>query len=134
MRRIFTLLTVLAIVSCGAESFDIEAETDKVLDIHDEVMPKIGQVMNLKKEVLAKASEVSDEAADELRDLASDLEEAQEGMMQWMRQWGEVSKPHLNGETTTAEVKSFFKDQIEKVTEVKDKINSSIAAANKALE
>ena len=53
MKKIFALLVlVLSVASCGG--FDTQAKVDEVLDIHDEVMPKMGELMNLKRKVLEK--------------------------------------------------------------------------------
>jgi len=134
MKKIFALAALLFLFA-ACSGFDTEAKKNEVLDIHDEVMPKIGQVMNLKKKVLEKAETEADSTkANDLRDLAKQLEDANTGMMVWMRQWSMNSKPHLDEETTIEERKAFFKSEMEKVSKVKEDINNSIAAAKKELQ
>ncbi len=129
-----SLLIVLLVSSCG-EGYDTQAEMDKVMAIHDEVMPKMGQVMKLKKQILQKADESSDSTeVNELRDLASDLDKANDGMMVWMRQWSKSANPHIEEKTDVESRKAFFASQMEKVTQVKTDINSSISKAEEALQ
>ena len=139
MKKLLGILAVLLITfSCG-DGFDREAEVDKILDLHDEVMPKIGEVMNLRKKVLAKATDLesgdgTNEQINALRDLAQDLDNAQKGMMQWMNDWAKKSNPHVKGTSTLEEQKAFFADEVVRVTKVKDDINNSIAEAKEALK
>ncbi len=131
------LITIFTF-SCGG-GFDAKVEETKILDVHDEVMPKLGEVMNLRKKVLAKATELqssnpqSEDLAD-LRELATELDEAREGMMTWMNDWSKSAKPHVNGETSEEAQKAFFEAEMERVTKVKDDINSSIASAKEVLK
>ena len=140
MKRVFgVLLITLFAFSCGGDSYDREAEKGKVIDVHDEVMPKLGEVMNLRKQVLAKATELStddseSDTVESLRDLASELDAARKGMMTWMNDWSKSSKPHVSGTSTVEEQKAYFIAEMERVTKVKDNINNSIAAANKVLK
>ena len=133
---VFTLLFV--VFSCGG-SFDRQAEVDQILDLHDEVMPKIGEVMNLKKKALAKAADLeakdsTDVKINALRTLAEELENARKAMMKWMNDWSKDSKPHVKGESSIAEQKSFFADEVVRITKVKDDINNSIAAAKEVFK
>lgn len=140
MKKVFGLLLItLFTFSCGGDGFDREAEKDKVIDVHDEVMPKLGEVMKLRKQVLAKATELGTEnseteAVAALKNLANELDEARKGMMTWMNDWAKSSKPHVNGESTVEEQKAFFAAEMERVTKVKNDINNTIAAADKALK
>jgi len=106
-----------------------------VLDVHDEVMPKMGEVMNLKRKVLAKAQEETDTVAVRaLRQLAKDLDDANSGMMVWMREWSKNAKPHINEESDLEMRKEFFVQEMERVTKVKEDINGAIAAAKSVLD
>lgn len=140
MKKVFGLLLIaLFTFSCGGDGYDREAEKDKVIDVHDEVMPKLGLVMNLRKQVLAKATALStdnpeSEAVSSLEDLAAELDVARKGMMTWMNDWSKSSKPHVNGESTEEQQKAYFSAEMERVTKVKDDINSAIASANKVLK
>lgn len=134
MKKLLCLfLTALILSACGS-GFDRQAAIDEVLDMHDVAMPKIGEVMSLKKKILEKAETASDSTLlVELRSIAGDLDAAQQGMMIWMREWGEISTPHVNGESSEEEQVAFFKSEMEKVTKVRDDIFNSIDAAKKKL-
>lgn len=133
-------LVLLAIFTfaCGG-GFDAKVEEGKILDVHDEVMPKLGEVMSLKRQVLAKATEIEAdnpgaEILDELRDLAGELDAAREGMMKWMNDWAKGKEDHVNRTSSEEEQKAFFAAEMALVTKVKEDINSSIAAAKEILK
>lgn len=135
MKKLTFLFAFTLLLSACGSSFDQQAAFDEVMDMHDAAMPKIGEVMNLKKQVLAKAESATDEAVKaELNTLAEELGTAQEGMMVWMRSWVGAFEPHKNGETTIEEQKAFFAAEMEKVTKVKDDIFNSIEKAKKELK
>ncbi|MBO3699002.1 hypothetical protein [Roseivirga sp. E12] len=139
MKKFFGfLLVAFFTLSCGG-GFDAKVEEGKILDVHDEVMPKLGEVMNLKRQVLAKATDLAesnpeDEALEGLRSLAEELDEARKGMMTWMNDWAKTKTPHTSGQSTEEEQKAFFQTEMDRVTKVKDDINSSIAAAKAMLK
>ena len=129
----FFLLS-LAVFSCG-ESYDTEAKVEAVFAVHDEVMPKMGEMMKLKKQLLDRASELNDSTAiEQLRVLAQDLDKAQNGMMVWMREWSKTAKPHMEEQTSIDEREAFFTSEMEKVEKVKMDINRSLLAAQEALK
>ena len=138
MKRIWVLL-LLAVMACGVEKVDHEAMKNSVLDTHDEVMPKMGNLVKLKKQVLGKVGEIA--AADstdariaELRDLANELESAYQGMMTWMHEWSEKSDPYTKGTAPSEEITAFYEAEQKKVDKVKADINGSIEKAEKALQ
>lgn len=137
MKKVYFLAVLsLLIWSCGG-GFNPEAEKNKILDVHDEVMPKIGEVMNLKKKVLDKVGTLSDdqpEMAQELRTLAKELDDANSGMMSWMRDWSKNSSEYLNMKAGTDEQVAYLTEEMKRVTEVKEAINSSIQKAKEALK
>lgn len=135
MKKLSILLFVLfAITSCGGDSFNAEAEKNKIFDVHDEVMPKIGEVMNLKKQVLAKAGEAEEEQASALRDLANELDNASESMMSWMRDWSKNSSQYMEMKNGAEAQKNYLSAEMKRVEEVKEAINGSIAKAKEALK
>jgi branched-subunit amino acid aminotransferase/4-amino-4-deoxychorismate lyase len=89
---VFTLF--IFVQSCGNKQVEEnKSQREQVIEIHDEVMPKMGQLKSLEKVALQKAEELQnsdtpDQArVDELRKLASQLNLAYEGMFVWMRQY-----------------------------------------------
>lgn len=137
MKRVYILAVIsLMLWSCGG-GYNPEVEKNKILDVHDEVMPKIGEVMNLKKKVLDKVGTLSEEQtemAQELRALAKELDDANSGMMSWMRDWSKNSSEYLNMKAGADEQVTYLSEEMKRVTEVKDAINSSIQKAKEALK
>jgi hypothetical protein len=131
MKKIIALLAIFLFCACTNEDKGV-ALVNEVLDIHDEVMPKIGEVMSLRKEVLDKVE--GSENADELRDIAQSLEKAQKGMMTWMNDWSQNSTPFVNNETSEEEKMDFLKAEKERVIKVKEDINNSIAKAKEVIK
>ncbi|WP_421977922.1 hypothetical protein [Roseivirga seohaensis] len=133
MKRAFSLFVIILFVfACEKKEDKFDTLKTEVFAIHDEVMPKMGELMSLKKKILDKV-EVSANP-DELRGIALSLEKAQEGMMSWMNDWSKNSTPHVNNESTEEEKMTFINAEIVRVKKVKEDINGSIAAAKKALE
>ena len=138
MKKI-SMLLLFATMACGGEKATHEAMKSSILEVHDEVMPKMGQLMKLKKQLLSKAGEIAendttDERIPELRGLADELESAHEGMMTWMHQWSENAAPYTNGIAPSEEITAFYKAEQKKVNQVKAHINGSIEKAQKALQ
>ena len=137
MKKVY-ILAVLSLIlwSCGG-GYNPEVEKNKILNVHDEVMPKIGEVMNLKKKVLDKAGTLSEEEASlaqELRALAQELDDANSGMMSWMRDWSKNSNEYLNMKAGEEAQVDYLTNEMKKVSDVKEAINSAIARANEALK
>ncbi len=131
---IFGLLLIFQ--SCG--SGQVEENTKKraeVIAIHDEVMPKMGQLKSMEKSALEKVDELAAmEPVDsvriaQLRDLAAELDQAYEGMFVWMRQYETE-----DGERTPEEVKRYLDEQMVLVTEVNKNMKAALAKADSLLK
>lgn len=133
MKRVLSLFAIILIVfSCTKKEDKFETLKTEVFAIHDEVMPKMGELMSLKKKVLERVE--GNENPDELRGVALRLENAQEGMMKWMNDWSVNSTPHVNNESTEEEKMAFINAEMERVKKVREDINSSIAEAKEILK
>uniref|UniRef100_UPI0040477FD4 hypothetical protein n=1 Tax=Roseivirga sp. TaxID=1964215 RepID=UPI0040477FD4 len=119
MKKTLALLTLFLVFACVKKD-NGEALVNEVLNIHDEVMPKMGEVMSLRKKVLDKVEGSTN--PDELRDIALRLEDAQKGMMLWMNDWSKNSAPFVKGETTQEEKMDYLNAEKERVTKVKESI------------
>jgi len=107
---------------------------EEVIAVHDEVMPKMGQLKSLEKTALQMAEDLANsEDPDttkikELKQLAVELDQAYEGMFVWMRQY-EVE----DGEMTAEEVKVYLDEQMKKVSTVNEDIKAALAKAESML-
>ena len=102
----------------------------QIIGVHDEVMPKIGQLMSLQKKALAQADSLfaQDSTAttdiEAMRSLAGQLNQAHEGMFVWMRQYS------LDEEgKTPEEIKTYLDDQMLKVNQVNTEIKAALDQA-----
>lgn len=129
------LLLTLFINGCKQDQVDEnQMLKQEVIDIHDEVMPRMGELRSLKKSLLEKVEVLEAASADanatdieRLRGYADDLEDAFEGMFVWMRQF------QSNFEGTEEEVHQYLLEQKILVEKVNRDIKSSIENAKKEL-
>lgn len=79
-----TICFLICLSACK-ERIGLEKE---VMDIHDEVMPRLGE-LNKDRKVLQGILQVTDDemTKEELLNAIADLEAAEEGMMVWMSEW-----------------------------------------------
>lgn len=122
--------------SCGNKQVEAnEKFREEVIAVHDEVMPKMGQLKSLEKtalqmiEELSRSPEPNQERIDALKTLAAELDQAYEGMFVWMRQY-EVE----DGEKNPEEVKAYLEEQMVKVTKVNEDIKNVLNKADSLIK
>lgn len=114
---------------------EVEALKQEVMGVHDAFMPRIGTLMNLKRQLKEKAAqldtakEADKEQAAALALAIKDLEEADEAMMQWMRTYKDPS--HAEGKAIALQYLELKKREI---LVVKRQMESSEAAAKSTLQ
>lgn len=117
---------------CNIEKVD-EAKLLRVevIAIHDEVMPLMGELKSLKKEVKLKTvnllesdSSANAEKIKELRDLENQLDDAFEGMFVWMRQYKAPDES-----VSEEEAKAYLTQQKILVEKVNKDIKEALQAA-----
>ncbi len=105
----------------------------EVMAVHDEVMPEMGNLMNLKSQLKEKISNRDSLEGfanlEELNLLIQNLEEAGEAMMDWMRNYKDPS-----GEMTEDHALEYLKEKMKSIKEVRRQINTSKAEAKRALK
>jgi hypothetical protein len=132
---------VLFASACSEDKGSVEQTEKEVFVIHDEVMPKMGQLMELKtglsKEISAIDSLVKITPNDSLQKrkeealaLSVALTEADQGMMNWMHDYNGDSLKALSGEEA---VKAMNAEKT-KISAVRDKMLESMAKAEQFLK
>ncbi|MFM2249540.1 MAG: hypothetical protein RLZZ358_467 [Bacteroidota bacterium] len=107
----------------------------QIIGVHDNVMPKMGELMSLQKKALAKADSLyaQDSTAtaqiESMRTLAGQLDQAYEGMFVWMRQYSLEEEGK-----TPEEIKTYLDDQLLKVNQVNAEIKSALEQAGTQLK
>ena len=121
---------------CSSEKKDPNDELKReVIEIHDEVMPLMGNLKSLKTKLEEKSNLISQsdspdiEKINRLDQLATDLDSAFSGMFVWMRQFNSDYEG-----MTKDEINNYLLEQKAKVEKVNADIKGALAAANSELE
>lgn len=142
MKNIIIAFGIALVASACSENKDSVEQTEKeVFVIHDEVMPKMGQLMELKnglsKEISTIDSLIKITSNDSLQKrkeealaLSVALTEADQGMMNWMHDYNGDSLKALSGEEA---VKGMNAEKT-KISAVRDKMLESMAKAEQFLK
>lgn len=137
MAGIMMLGLTLGCNSSSSESAEEDAAAgvastmEEVMAIHDEVMPKMGELNQLKESLEKKAEtmEGDDPSKSAVIGALGALETADEAMMDWMRNF----EPPVQGDESD-EVLNYLKIEKEKISEVRDQMLESMAKAKSLLE
>ncbi|WP_111671979.1 hypothetical protein [Algoriphagus litoralis] len=121
---------------CGPNQKDLnDASRTEIIAVHDEVMPKMGQLKSFEKKALQKAEEfeamdsTNTAKVEEMKALAMELDQAYEAMFVWMRQYETE-----DGERNPEEVKAYLEEQMVSVTEVNQQMKSALSKADSLLK
>ena len=138
MKKLFTLLTIaglLSAISCkDSKKVDEPTRMEQVMDIHDEVMPKMGTLGKLVGQLKPMADSLGAESIE--AKAMKDLQQANKSMMDWMEGFGNRfdSEEIMNGKELSEEKEQWLKEEEEKVKKVKEDINASIQRAEEILK
>lgn len=130
---IFGLVAIIQACSPSQKDLNLEKRAE-IMVIHDEVMPKMGQLKSLEKKALQKADEleakeiVDSAQVEALKNLAAELDQAYEGMFVWMRQYETEDEGR-----TPEEIKIYLDEQIISVTEVNRIMKDVLAKTDSVL-
>ncbi|NJB36832.1 hypothetical protein [Croceivirga sp. JEA036] len=135
MKRIVLLLIVVIICSCQGNKKHEEgnSQMQKVMAIHDEVMPKMGTLGKLVSQLKDKVDTTA--TGKQYQQAMKDLQKSNSAMMDWMKGFGDRfdSDEILNGKELTPEKQAWLDEEEVKVKALKEQINTSIANAEKLL-
>lgn len=131
--------TFLMFLACGEEKKEAKASEEQtqmeyVMEIHDQVMPKMSTIGKLVSELKPKAD--STEQGMKYGRAMADLQDSYKAMMDWMQGFGERfdSDEILNGKELSEQKQMWLAEEEEKVKKLRDQINGSIERAEKLLE
>ena len=130
------LIFSMLVLACANPLIETNKEMRaQIIGVHDEVMPKIGELMSLEKKALAQADSLyaQDSTAtaqiESMRSLAGQLDQAYEGMFVWMRQYSLEEEGK-----TPEEIKTYLDDQLLKVNQVNAEIKAALDQAGTQLK
>lgn len=124
----------ILLFSCSGGKNENQALKDRVISVHDEVMPEIGRLKSLQNKLrekgdsLEQASSASENHVQSLEAAAQSCEVAYEGMFVWMRQFESDYE-----DMTEEETKSYLEEQLRKVEKVRDDIKSALSISDSLL-
>jgi hypothetical protein len=117
------IFLVTSLSACDKKPDNQKVMIDEVIAIHDEVMPKMDEIMALKSS-LDSASKVSPDSV-KARQLSTALETADNEMMDWMEEYN----PDLMKGKSNEEITKYYADEKAKITNVKTLTDKSIEEA-----
>jgi transposase-like protein len=130
------LIFSMLVLACANPLIETNKEMRaQIIGVHDEVMPKMGELMSLQKKALAQADSLyaQDSTAttqiESMRSLAGQLDQAYEGMFVWMRQYSLEEEGK-----TPEEIKTYLDDQLLKVNQVNAEIKAALDQAGTQLK
>ena len=134
------LVIVFTLNSCdqkpSKEAQEFNSLIKEVLDVHDDVMPKMGEMGKLSGELKAKAD--TTEAGKIYQKALDSLGNAHDAMMKWMENFNTkfpYAKDRLKGKSTEDILNDIeaLKDEQKQVNRVRDAVNGSIKNAKNVL-
>lgn len=134
MKRIAVLLVIatLGLSSCENKlKKELDEQQDRLMTLHDEVMPKSMRTDKLKADLQSFAQETEDDSIKNIILVTSmSLQKANDDMYMWMKNFGVAMN-----ETPDLETKKELYDELElEITRIKEETNEQIDTANKILE
>lgn len=121
-RIIFTLCVALVVQACNQNNKEQDQLFKEVMAIHDEVMPKMGTLRKLSKQIELQLdslevgnTQIDNKMKRKMESAVKKLDDANESMMEWMRQFEQLEEgtPH-------EEALKYLKDQKQLMEKVRD--------------
>jgi hypothetical protein len=135
IKTILLIALIVLAISCKSEENKTNEETrmERVISVHDEMMPKMGTIGKLISALEQKADSTAREPYKFAQD---DLENAYTYMMDWMKGFGDRfdSDEIMNGKALSKQKEAWLIEEEEKVTIMRDMINNSITNAEALLK
>ena len=141
LTRLFLGLVLFGIISCdktSGEKKTYDALYNEVIAVHDEVMPKMGELSGLSQSLKQRADSTQISAANYEKGI-EDLENAYDFMMEWMHGFSEeFVKDQTPIEALSAEDRKVkieaLGEELKDVEKLRDQINGSIERAKVLIE
>ena len=146
MKSLIISSAFLVLMSCGktrehaghSESDDgtsgeaNQALYDQVMDIHDEVMPKMEDIYKMKIELLEKIANTPgmvEEKRKELEAIISNLDSTNNAMMDWMHNFNPVPDS-----VDQEKAREYLETEMERIKKVRDRTIEALGRAKEKIE
>lgn len=129
-KLLYLLLLPLVFLACGQDKAAIKEMDARAIELHDEVMPKMGEIIALKGEIKAKIESLDSTSTDKaaLEAAYEALVKGEDGMKDWMHNY---QMPDYK--KSLEELKPVAEFQLQAIEKVKAQMESSIADAKSLL-
>jgi predicted RNase H-like nuclease (RuvC/YqgF family) len=135
MKQTFALTALILgilMVGCSTKSSENKKEEkplyEQVMDIHDEIMPSMGELNRLKRELkdkLANSTDLVEEKRKEMEATVAQIDSASRSMMVWMREF----KPEdFKGD----ELQKYLEAEMKSIQQVKENMLKALEEGRKA--
>jgi len=107
-----------------------QALYNQMMDVHDEVMPRMGEIMGLKRklqEQITSSPDLTVERKQELENIIFNLDSASNSMMSWMHRIHEFNP--MADSVDQEKAREYLETEMEEIRKVKELINESIDKA-----
>ncbi|MBT8184406.1 MAG: hypothetical protein KJN76_06175 [Eudoraea sp.] len=110
------------------------SQMKQVMNIHDEVMPKMGTMAKLAGELSSKEDSTS--IGQEYVTARRELQAARDSMMRWMQDFGNKfdTDEIMNGKELIPQKQEWLNEEEERMKRIRDQINTSIESAESLLD
>lgn len=137
LQYIFFALMNILVGACqnNRELTEEKKIKNEVIEIHDEIMPEIQTVFNLKKRLIQRLDSldtingIEGTLKIDFEVAKQELNEANQGMMQWMRNFN----PNFESEHEHERI-TYYQNEKKKIIQVKDQFSEAIKKAEVTLE
>ncbi len=112
-----------------------QALYNQMMDVHDEVMPRMDEIMKLKRELqeqIANSPDMVIERKQELENVISNLDSANNSMMSWMHRIHEFNP--LADSVDQEKAREYLESEMEEIRKVKEQISESIEKAKSSVK
>lgn len=132
MKNLLLIVSLILFFACQPKGeTDLKALKDEVFEIHDEVMPKMGDLRRARKALMVKADSlqsIDSLKAQTLLKASENIAAANDSMMVWMRNFD----PNFEG--TDEEVLNYLNEKKESISKVKEDMIGSLGKGQEMLE
>lgn len=153
--QVFGLAIAIGLASCSSggeekkgkgkeaspeEMKEVKQLQEKVIKVHDEMMPKMGDIKSMKKEAKNLSDSLRDAGdtavATRLDKTVTRLEKGHKSMMNWMRQFEKPyhEKPDTLRSASASEAIDYLKGQQKKVNAMRDTMMGALEDARTRLD
>lgn len=125
----FCVLALFAWACSGNQAGEKEALRKEVVDIHDEIMPHMREIGELKEKLQALEGSLAEGNADEVSGNIAKIQAATESLTQAedaMRTWMQTFKYEISDDLEHEQIMDYLNGEKEKIIQVKQLITQSV--------